>query len=164
MKSNQGSFIKRAVLAGLIAGGGILAASAYAVSDNAANTPRCEAKGAKSDAAWGAKRAERLAALKQKLELSAAQEAAWNAFVAASERPGAGKGPMREDFDTLTTPERLERMEKHAEARRAHMAGRIEATKAFYAQLTPAQQKVFDAEAMPSRRGGHGGHHHRHHS
>lgn len=34
-----------------------------------------------------------------------------------------------------------------AEARRAKMIERAEATNAFYAQLTPAQQAVFDAEA-----------------
>lgn len=171
MKSNPGSFIKRAVLAGMIAGGGVLAASAYAVSaDNAADKPRCEAKGGKAakgdDAAWRAKRAERLEALKQKLELTAAQETAWNAFVEASQhRPGMGAGrhAAGEDFAKLTTPERLERMQAHAETRRAHMATRVEAIRAFYAELTPAQQKVFDAEALPSRRGGHG-HHHRHHS
>lgn len=120
MKSKQGSFIKRAVLAGVIAGGGILAASAYAVADKAENAPRCEAHGGKGDAAWAAQRAERLATLKQKLALTAAQETAWNAFVTANEaRPGTGMGtPMQEDFDTLTAPERLERMEKHAEARR----------------------------------------------
>jgi len=41
------------------------------------------------------------------------------------------------------------------------MSERAAATKAFYAQLTPEQQKVFDAEALPARRRGQ---HHRHHS
>jgi Spy/CpxP family protein refolding chaperone len=42
-----------------------------------------------------------------------------------------------------------------SEARRARMAERAQAIKAFYAQLTPEQQGVFDAEAMPDRRRGH---------
>jgi Spy/CpxP family protein refolding chaperone len=49
-----------------------------------------------------------------------------------------------------------------ADKRHARMAERAEAIKAFYAQLTPEQQKVFDAEAMPNRHRGH--RHHRHHA
>jgi Spy/CpxP family protein refolding chaperone len=166
MKSNQGSFMKRAVLAGLIAGGGVLAVSAYAMSNDAAATPRCEAHGQKGDGGWAAKRAEHLATLKEKLKLAPNQEAAWDAFSAASQRgsrePGTGREAMREDFAKLSTPERLDRMQAHAETRRAHMATRVEAIKALYAQLTPEQQKVFDAEAMPNRHGRHHGHH-RHH-
>lgn len=164
MKSNQGSFMKRAVLAGLIAGGGVLAVSAYAVSNDAAATPRCEAHGQKRDAGWAAKRAEHLATLKEKLKLAPNQEAAWNAFTAASQggTREPGSEAMRDDFAKLSTPERLERMQARAEMRHARMTARVETIEAFYAQLTPEQQKVFDAEAMPDRHGGHHGHR-RHH-
>lgn len=165
MKSNQGSFIKRAVLAGLIAGGGILAASAYAVSaDKADDKPRCEAGRMQQGEGWEAKRAAHLAALKTKLKLTAAQEPAWNTFAEASRtgpHPGVDRGAMREDFEKLSTPERLDRMQAMAEVRRARMAERAAAIKAFYAQLTPEQQKVFDAEGLPAA---HRGHHHRHQS
>ena len=66
---------------------------------------------------------------------------------------------MREEFAELSTPERLDRMQAMAEVRRAGTAERAEAIKAFYAQLSPEQQRAFDAEAMPSRQRGR---HHRH--
>jgi protein CpxP len=169
MKSNQGSFMKRAVLAGLIAGSGILAASAYAVSsDQAGDKPRCESRQMqKGDAGREGKRDAHLTGLKEKLQLSAEQQAAWNAFAGAaqpgSRQQGMDRKAMRGEFEKLSTPERLDRMQSMAEKRHARMAERAETIKAFYAQLTPEQQKVFDAEAMP--RGHQGGQHkHRRHS
>lgn len=164
MKSNQASFMKRTVLVGLIAGSGILAASAYAVSaDKAEDKPRCEARQQQGEGKWEARRAAHLAALKEKLALSAEQEAAWNTFAAASQpgprHPGVDRSAMREEFAKLSTPERLDRMQARAEMRRARMTERAETVRAFYAQLTPAQQKVFDAEAMPQRHRGHHPHH-----
>lgn len=163
MKSNQGSFTKRALLAGLIAGSGILAASAYAVADRSDAQPRCEARhGQQAHAERQAKRAAHLTGLKEKLKLGAGQEAAWNAFAAAAQpgprHPGMDRKAMHEEFAKLSTPERLDRMQALSEMRRARMAERIAATKAFYAQLSPEQQRVFDAEAMPGRhlRGHHG--------
>jgi hypothetical protein len=164
MKSKQSSFTKRAVLAGLIAGSGILVASAYAVSaDNAAGTPRCEARQQQQGAArWEDRRAAHLAELKEKLALTADQEAAWSTFT-ESARPGprhAGmdRKAMREEFEKLSTPERLDRMQAMSDMRRARMAERAGAIKTFYAQLSPEQQRVFDAEAMPR----HHRHDHRH--
>jgi Spy/CpxP family protein refolding chaperone len=52
-------------------------------------------------------------------------------------------------------------MQAMAEVRRARMAERAAAIKAFYAQLTPEQQKVFGAEGLPAA---HRGPHHRHQS
>ena len=56
-------------------------------------------------------------------------------------------------------------MEKRMAERQAHMKQRGEAVKAFYAQLTPEQQKVFDERGMrhgkgEGRHGGHRGGHH----
>lgn len=156
--------MKRVVLAGLIAGGGVLAVSAYAVSGNdPADKPRC-AYGQKGEAGWEAKRAQHMAALKEKLKLAPGQEAAWSKFADASQpgrgKPGMDRKAMRDEFDKLSTPERLDRMQAMSEMRRARMAERAEAIRAFYAQLNPEQQKVFDAEAMPFRHRGH----HRHQS
>jgi len=106
-------------------------------------------------------RAKRLAALKEKLKLTSAQESAWTTFASASQPP-AGARPARMDraeFAKLTTPERLERMQaRHAE-RSARFAKRAEATKTFYAALTPEQQKTFDAETVHAGMHGHRGHH-----
>lgn len=165
MKSNQGSFMKRAVLAGVIAGSGILAASAYAVSsDRAGDTPRCESRQTqKGDAGREGRRDAHLAGLKEKLQLSAGQEAAWNSFAGAaqpdSRQQGMDRKAMRGELENLSTPERLDRMLAMAGKRHALMAERAGTIKAFYAQLTPEQQKVFDAEALP---GDHQGGHHKH--
>lgn len=162
MKSKT-SFTKRAVLVGLLAGSGILAASAYATADReSAGTPRCDRHAMKAEQ-WEARHAERMAGLKNKLKLAPEQEAAWSAFAAASEpgvrRMGADREAMRETFEKLDTPQRLDRMLAMSEARRARMVERVAATKAFYAQLSAEQQRVFDAEAMPGFQRGHRHHH-----
>jgi len=166
MKTRQASLTRHTLLAALLAGSGLLAASAYATAtDVRADKPRCEARfGQQAKADHQAKRAAHLTALKDKLQLAPGQEAAWSDFT-QSMQPGPRSGgmdrkAMREAFASLSTPERLDRMQAMAEKRQARMAERATAVKSFYAQLTPAQQQVFDAEAMP--RGRHGKPH-RHH-
>lgn len=113
--------------------------------------------------------AERQARLKADLKITPAQEAAWNAYVARS-TPTPPKAAPAEDWSRLTTPQRLDRMQALKAERDAAMDKRIDATRSFYAQLTPEQQKVFDAqgggfhragmkgEHPMGGRGGHGGH------
>lgn len=163
MKSNQGVFAKRVLLAGLIAGSGMLGVSAFAMPEGgAAAKPGCESH--QGHANREAQRAERMSALKAKLQLAPTQEAAWNAFVGAGQsgmkHAGGDRKAMHAEFAKLSTPERLERMQAMSEMRRAKMAERAEAIKAFYTQLTPAQQKVFDAEVMTGHPLGHHGHRH----
>ncbi len=111
---------------------------------------------------------KRQADLKAKLKLTAAQEPAWASFSASMQPPAPGPRPDKAAFEKLTTPERIDKMRAlHAE-RGAQMDKRAEATKAFYAVLSPEQQKVFDANAMPhgggrGERGEHGGPEGRHH-
>lgn len=116
------------------------------------NGPRAE----KMQQRMADKMAKREADLKTALKLTAAQEAAWGTFTSAMKPPAMdGKNrPNREDMAKLTTPERLEKMQALKAERDAHMAKRMEATKAFYAVLTPEQQKVFDTQAHD--KGGHG--------
>lgn len=116
--------------------------------------------------------ADHMAQLKTDLNITAAQEAAWNAFVARStpqpRTPQAG-GPSI-DWSQLTTPQRLDLMQAHKAERDAAWTKRIDATKRFYATLTPEQQKVFDTQrhggfhrtGMKGKGSGHGergGHH-----
>lgn len=163
MKLITGSFTKRALMAGLIAGSGMLAASSFALSaGTASGKTGCEARhGQKNHAEWEARRDAHQSALKEKLKLSPEQEAAWNTFTQASQpgmrHAGGDRQAMRSEFDKLTTPQRLDRMQAMSDARRARMLERSQAIKAFYAQLSPEQQKVFDAEAMfnPQRAHGH---------
>lgn len=106
--------------------------------------------------------AKRQAALKQKLQITPAQEGAWTAYTAAMQPPANMQRPDRAEFAKLTTPERIDRMRALRAARAAEMDKRAEATKAFYASLTPEQKKVFDERSFGRR----GGHHHggmRHH-
>jgi hypothetical protein len=92
--------------------------------------------------------------------------------------PGGGDGMHHEDRDhdegqALATPARLDKMLAHLDEMRARLATHAAAVKTFYAQLTPAQQKVFDDLApmlmmhgMGGGRHGMGGDHdgmHRHH-
>ncbi len=94
--------------------------------------------------------------LKTKLNLSPAQENAWASYAAATQPPTAmaarmdpeRRKKMRDDMQKLTTPERIDRMNAIKAERDAEMAKRGAATKAFYAELTPQQQQVFDANAM----------------
>jgi len=116
--------------------------------------------------------AARQAALKAKLSLSAAQEGAWNDYLAARQPPAdrmAGKSlqerqKMRQDMQAMTTPERLDRMTAMKAERDARMTQRQQATRNFYSALTPEQQKVFDANtqmgAGQGTRGAKGGHRH----
>lgn len=114
--------------------------------------------------------AHRAAELKAKLQITPAQEGAWSTWT-QSMRP-TGPRPQRPnfvEFARMTTPQRIDRMRELRNERIARQDRRAEATKAFYAQLSPAQQKVFDEQPMGfgrghgGKRGGHGGgmRHHR---
>lgn len=109
---------------------------------------------------------KRHAALKVQLKITPAQEAAWTEFLASHKAPAGMKGQpaAMADLAKLTTPERLDKMKElraqHMAEMTAAMDKRTESTKAFYAVLTPEQQKVFDAHAMQGRgshKGMHGG-------
>ena len=108
--------------------------------------------------------AKHQADLKAKLKLTPAQEGAWTAYTAAMQRPaGMGMHPsdaQRAEMDKLTTPERIDKMRAMRIERMAQMAAEMDkrgnATKTFYAALTPEQQKVFDAEHQ--KRGAQGEH------
>jgi len=101
------------------------------------------------------------AMLKAQLKLTPAQEGAWTAFVEAR-KPAAAPADMQRpdpiEMAKLTTPERLDKMKALREERMktmtAAMAKHDEATRAFYAALTPDQQKVFDAVTLPGPHGG----------
>ncbi|WCM93193.1 Spy/CpxP family protein refolding chaperone [Acidovorax sp. NCPPB 2350] len=103
-----------------------------------------------------ARMARHAEALKQKLQLTPAQQPAWETFTAAM-RP-QGPRPARldmEGMDRLTTPERIDRMRAVRAQRGAEADRRDEAVKTFYAALNPTQQKVFDEESR--RMHGHDG-------
>ncbi|MGJ7492666.1 Spy/CpxP family protein refolding chaperone [Variovorax sp. ZT4R33] len=110
------------------------------------------------------RRAKHLAELKTKLKLNASQDGAWSTFATAMQ-PAAPKAPRpdraaaRAEFEKMTTPQRLDRLQARQSERAARFAQRADATRAFYVTLSPEQQKTFDAEAMRhASHGLHGGH------
>lgn len=118
--------------------------------------PRAE----KMQARMGEQFAKRQADLKAKLALKADQESAWTAFTAAMTPPNLASMPRMNpaEMQTLTTPQRIEKMQAMKAEHDAQMNKRLDATKAFYSTLTPEQQKVFDAQSMRGMHGGHGSH------
>ena len=104
--------------------------------------------------------ARRLNDLKQQLQITAAQEGAWNNWT-QSMRPAANR-PQRPNFvemARMTTPQRIDRMRELRNQRNAEHDRRADATKAFYAQLSAQQQKVFDEQSMGLFGRGGGGRH-----
>ena len=106
----------------------------------------------------GAGRAEHMKAL---LQLRPDQEPALRAFIDAARPSGdrMGRRGEREDFRALSTPERLDRARARMVERMAAFDRRAAATKRFYAQLSPSQQKAFDAIGPRGGPGGRGDHH-----
>jgi hypothetical protein len=105
--------------------------------------------------------AEKLRAV---LQLRPDQEPALRAFVSSMQptpeqiQRRQAEHAQRAEAGKLPTPERLDRMQARLAERQAAFARRADAIKRFYAQLSPSQQRAFDALPM-----GHGGMHgHRH--
>lgn len=105
--------------------------------------------------------------LKSALQLTPAQETAWQSFQTAMQaQPPGHANPVREPDQKakLTAPQRMERLQALHQERQLQMAQRLAAVKAFYAVLTPEQQQVFDQQFHArGQRGGHGEGHRSHH-
>jgi hypothetical protein len=106
--------------------------------------------------------------LRAALQLQPSQDAALNAFLEAMKPPAdmdhSGMRGQPGEMAHLTTPERLDKLLARADEHHARMLAHIAAVKQFYAQLSPSQQKAFDAMGpmMMHRHGGFGGHGFRH--
>jgi Spy/CpxP family protein refolding chaperone len=169
------SVLKPLLLAGLLATAGVAAFSQAPVpgergSMMGAGDPMYEGTrhhgmGQRDPAKMQAWVDKRNAELKTRLKLTPAQDGAWATYTAAMKPPAAlmAKWPDRAELDKLPTPERIDKMKalrtQHINERNAAMDQRGEAIKAFYATLTPDQQKVYDASATrhhgpEGRRGG----------
>lgn len=105
--------------------------------------------------------------LRDALQLRPDQEPALKDLIASMRPPAGGMdrmGAMHDGDAKLTTPQRLDRMQammaEHQQRFQAHAA----AVKRFYAQLSPTQQKAFDAMPMMGmHEHGMGGHAHGEH-
>lgn len=150
------SFRNHLVAAAVVAGACLGAAQAQPAPGAPAGSPP---QGRHLDPARMAERINRhLADLKQKLQITAAQESAWNSFASAMQPPTDLQRPDPQALSAMTTPERLDQMRAMRDRRNAEMDRRAEATKTFYAQLSPEQKKTFDTETARMFQRGHGPH------
>lgn len=97
--------------------------------------------------------------LRDVLQLRPNQEPALAELTRAMAPPADARERMqgaRAEMAGLTTPERLDKMRERMARRQQAFDARAMAIKKFYAQLTPAQQKAFDAIG-PMMGGGMGG-------
>jgi len=86
------------------------------------------------------------------LHLSPDQESAWRTYQAAISPDPAARSRQRATqmlLPTLTTPRRIDLLDAEMDADMAAMRRQGEAVKAFYAALTPMQQRAFDAATAP---------------
>lgn len=97
--------------------------------------------------------------LKAELQITPAQEAAWNAYTTAYSTafvPSRDLSPK--EFNALTTPERLNFLKTMRQEDNAFINKRFDATVAMYNQLSDQQKKRFDeitavAEQAPAPQG-----------
>ena len=94
--------------------------------------------------------------MSQILGLRSDQQPALQAFFAAVAAPAGAIEKMRAQdaqMTTMPTPQRLDMMLARMDDSRNLMVARVAATKRFYAQLTPAQQHIFDTLGSQNRGG-----------
>lgn len=78
------------------------------------------------------------------LKLSQEQEAGWQKLMNSEPKRATRDQQATEDWTKLSAPERAEKMLERSKQRQAQMADHVVALKAFYATLSPEQQKTFD--------------------
>lgn len=123
-------------------------------------------KGHMNPANMQAMMVKRQADMKAKLKITPAQESAWTAFTSAMQPPAGRMGgyqspEQQAELAKLTTPERIDKMRvlrlQRSNEMNAVTDKRDDATKTFYAALSPEQKAVFDAQH--ANRGHHRMHH-----
>lgn len=159
---------KHLLLASLLAAAGTLAvaqstppASASPAATSAAPQPGADQRQQRRAERMGERHAKRMSQLKADLKLTPAQEGAWSTYADAMQPRAQGPRVNRGEMASLTTPQRIERMQTLQAERQQRMTQRLDAVKAFYAHLNPDQQKVYDQQSMHFGQGegkGHGGH------
>jgi len=153
------SMFKPLLIAGLLATAGLTAFSQSPMSPMGAGMghDRMDKGEHMNHVRMQARMDKHLATLKAKLKLSAAQEADWTTFVGAMKPPAdiQARQAQHDELAKLPTPERIDKMKalrsQHMTEMTAAMDKRGEATKAFYATLTPEQKKTFDGAMMYQR-------------
>jgi protein CpxP len=102
------------------------------------------AKAAEMKAKMAEHGAARQAKLHDALKITAAQEPAWAAFIAAQKPAAQAERPDHAAMAAMSSPERMEKMIAAAKARIPVMEARLASLKTFYAVLTAEQKAIFD--------------------
>jgi periplasmic protein CpxP/Spy len=145
--------------AGIAATAALVSAAWVAVAQDQAPPGAGSPPTAEQRAAFMHDRLEaRAKALQDVLNLRPDQQAAFQAVQAAMTPPPRGERHEQRDPSAapLTTPQRLDRMADRMAKHEAEFHRRADAIKAFYAVLSPEQQRAFDALPMMMA-GGHRG-------
>jgi len=101
--------------------------------------------------------AARLADLKSELKITAAQDGAWQSFVAVMQQQAAARDALRAQMQgqmqgpNATPADRSAHFEAMSKFRDEHLAARSAALKDLYAVLTPEQKLIADQRLMPGR-------------
>jgi hypothetical protein len=92
-----------------------------------------------------------LTALHDALHLTAEQEPTWAAYKASVSSPQTQqrRRSAAQLFPTLTAPRRIDLVEAEMRQDLDDLHRQGQALKAFYAALSPQQQKTFDAQTLP---------------
>jgi len=151
---------------------GLCMASGFALAQDQPAPAAQQQAAPKAEKADGAKRAKfaqrmqekrsaRQVALRDKLQLSAEQEPAWQEFVTATapaQRAQRKVAGTREEWSKMSAPERLERRLQGMQQMQDSMTRQVAAVKKFYAALNTEQQQAFNANYR-SHMQGFGQHH-----
>lgn len=156
------SFTRAALMAGVLTLGAAAVASAQTPPAPGGDAPRVERRvvimggpGGPGMGMHGAMDPEMHAQhLRDVLQLRPEQEGALKTFLAAMAPPARDAAARKPMDRPKTTPERLTMMEKMMAEHQAMFKTHSAAIRAFYGQLSPAQQKAFDALHMGMGRGG----------
>ena len=124
------------------------APAAFQVAQATTRPPSAQRKSAKP-ATLEERRAARARQLRKKLKIQPSQEAALQAYVAAAVPPRAA--PSRPS-PQMTRLQSLDYEAAQLAAKTAALKKRSDATRRFYAALTPAQQAIFNAPPTKPKR------------
>jgi len=132
--------LHRPLLAALLAMGGAVAWAQTA--------PAAQEAPAQTQPSMAERHARLMTEMKAALKIAPEQESAWNTYATALQPSIQPERPFLSNpkFDKLPASERIEALQKYRAERDVQIERREAATKAFYTQLTPEQQQIFDAQ------------------
>lgn len=130
--------------------GALLLVSGIALAEHDHACGKCKFDKAKWQEQRVAQFEQHQARLHTMLQLSAAQETAWNTFQTSIKPEEKPEHPDYAELSKLNTLQRLDKLQAWSQARDKKLNERDTAIRTFYAQLNDAQKKVFDENGMPT--------------